>query len=52
MTASYFRSLAARCRTASHDCFDLAAALGFPSNGRKKLKQGNLTPDDAATYQT
>jgi hypothetical protein len=23
MTASYFRSLAARCRTASDECFDL-----------------------------
>ncbi len=29
MTASYFRSLAARCRTASHDCFDLSAKEEF-----------------------
>jgi hypothetical protein len=29
MTASYFRSLAARCRTASHDCFELAAKEEF-----------------------
>ena len=29
MTASYFRSLAARCRTASHDCFELPAKEEF-----------------------
>ncbi len=29
MTANYFRSLAARCRTASRDCFDLFAKEEF-----------------------
>ena len=29
MTTSYFRSLAARCRTASHDSFDLFAKEEF-----------------------
>jgi hypothetical protein len=29
MTANYFRSLAARCRTASQDCFDLFAKEEF-----------------------
>ena len=29
MTASYFRSLAARYRTASHDCSDLLAKREF-----------------------
>jgi hypothetical protein len=29
MTANYFRSLAARCRRASHDCFELSAKEEF-----------------------
>ena len=29
MTANYFRSLAARCRTASHDCLELSAKEEF-----------------------
>jgi hypothetical protein len=29
MTSNYFRSLAARCRTASRDCFDLFAKEEF-----------------------
>ena len=29
MTASYFRSLAARCQTAGYDCFDLSAKETF-----------------------
>jgi hypothetical protein len=29
MTASYFRSLVARCRTASDDCSDLSAKGAF-----------------------
>jgi hypothetical protein len=29
MTANYFRALAARCRTASHDSFDLFAKEEF-----------------------
>jgi hypothetical protein len=29
MTTSYFRALAARCRTASHDSFDLFAKEEF-----------------------
>jgi hypothetical protein len=29
MTASYFRELACRCRTASRDCFDLFAKEEF-----------------------
>jgi hypothetical protein len=29
MTANYFRALAARCRTANRDCFDLLAKEEF-----------------------
>jgi len=29
MTASYFRLLAARCRTASRDCFEVSAKEEF-----------------------
>ena len=47
MTASYFRALAARCRTASHDCFDLLAKEEFRQLATEFNAKANEL-DDAA----
>ena len=49
MTANYFRSLAARSRTASHDCFDLAAKEEFrqlATEFNAKAKELDYAADD------
>jgi hypothetical protein len=51
MTASYFRTLAARCRTASRDPFDLFAKEEFrqPARGRApELERAAVQADEAA----
>jgi hypothetical protein len=49
MTANYFRSLAARCRTASHDCFELSAKEEFrqlATEFNAKAKELDYAADD------
>ena len=48
MTANYFRSLAARCRTASYDCFELSAKEEF----RQLATEFNAKADELDNVST